>query len=262
MKKLFSLLLCLTASGCGMDNLTSFTTAPAARFQIVQARQADPGTDVFCGVDTTGLLDAQYAGLAQDVLVIGHRVWGANNRCRTDELRRMNGYVGFDLSEIGRGAPAGGNREITGALLSFRVRPAPDFDGGGIGCRRSARGFRMLDNVFWLTSNQFFPPGTPDLSNPPQTTNIGTLRIEDREVTFNEWLLAANPPVEMTGGTTLRLDARAVTALQRMVDENSRGLRRFGLYFAGTNGGTTSNNQVCTDHIENIRLTVFYRDAS
>ncbi len=59
----------------------------------------------------------------------------------------------------------------------------------------------------------------------------------------------------------MQLDTRAVTELQAMVNRNSTGLRRFGLYFIGTNGGTTSTNQVCIDHIDNIRLTVFYRDV-
>lgn len=177
----------------------------------------------------------------------------------------MNGYVGFDLSELGRGVPAGSSREITSVLLAYRGRNAPDADGGGIGCRTSTRGVGMLDNVFWLIGRPFFPQRTPDLTDPPLTTNIGTLRIDDREVRLNDWLLAANPPVEFAsrsrGGATMQLDARAVTALQRMVNENSGGLGRFGLYFAGTNRGSTASNQVCTDHIENIRLTVVYRDV-
>jgi hypothetical protein len=264
MKKLCALLLCLTIGGCDLNGLTSLTSAPSARFEIVQVRQADPGTDIFCGVDTTGLGDGSYAGLAADVLVIGHRVRGADNRCRVDVLRRNNGYVGFDLSELGQGVPAGSSREITSALLAYRIGPAPDANGGSIGCRTSTRGLGMLDNVFWLPRNPFFPERTPDLSNPPSSTRIGTLRIEDREVRLNEWL-AVNPPVEFAGRSpgqaTMQLDTRAVTALQTMVNGNSSGLRRFGLYFIGTNGGTTSANQVCIDHIENIRLTVFYRDV-
>ncbi len=264
MKKLCALLFFLMISGCDLNGLTSLTSAPAARFQIVQVRQADPGTDIFCGVDTTGLGDGSYDGLAADVLVIGHRVRGADNRCRIDRLARMNGYVGFDLSELGRDTPAGNRREITSALLNYRISPSPDADGGSIGCRTSTRGVGMLDDVFWLIGTPFFPRSAPDLSNPPPTTSIGTLRIEDREVWFNEWLRSANPPIEFAGksrgAATMQLDMRSLTELQRMVNENSLGLRRFGLYFAGTNGGSTGNNQVCIDHIENIRLTVFYRD--
>ncbi|MCV2893293.1 hypothetical protein [Lentibacter sp. XHP0401] len=263
MKKLGALLLCLTVGGCDLDGLRSLTSAPAARFQIVQQMTADPGTDVFCGVDATGLGDGQYNGLAEDVLIVGHRVSGANNRCREDVLRRMNGYAGFDLSALG-GPPDGARREITSALLAYRISPAPDADGGVLGCRRSTTGVGMLDNVFWVIGTPFFPQRTPDLSNPPATTMLSGLQIEGREVRLNEWFLAANPAVEFVGksrgAATMQLDARAVTALQAMVDDSSLGLRRFGLYFVGTNSGTLSSNQVCTDHVENIRLTVFYRD--
>lgn len=266
MRRLCALLLCLTLSGCDLDGLRSLTTAPAARFQIVQELTANSGSQVLCGPDTTGLLDASYEGLAEDVLVIGHRTTGADSRCRRDVPRRSHGYVGFDLSEIGRPDPtAAGARQVTSALLSARIRPVPDFDGGGIGCRTSLSGLGMLDNVFALPRQEFFPAAPPDLSNPPQTTRVTGFIVRDRRVSFNSFLLSANDPFDVVGASrgamTLSLDARGLARLQRLVNDNSAGLRQFGVYFVGTGSGSTGTNQTCVQHFEDIQLVVFYRDV-
>jgi hypothetical protein len=265
-KTLRSLSLLLLLAGCDFADLNSIESDPVAKFQIIQQAQANSGTRIGCGVDTTGLIDPTYDGLAGDVLVVGHRTTGASDRCRVDSLRRNNGYVAFDLTALTAPRPApAGVPQITSALLNATLSGAPNFDGGAVGCRTSTSGVGMLDNIFWLPQNEFFPNRTPDLINPPASTRIGTLRIEDREVRLNTWWLAANPPIDFVaksrGAFTLSLDDRALAALQKMVDTNAAGLRRFGLYFAGTNGGSTRTNQTCLDHIADLRLTVFFRDT-
>lgn len=124
----------------------------------------------------------------------------------------------------------------------------------------------MLDYVFWLPRDDFFPQETPDLSNPPKSTRIGTLRIEDRLVRLSEFLRLAHPPLDIPGasrgGITLALDTLALEALQAMVDRGAPKLNRFDLYLVGTNGGSTGANQTCIDYFEDIRLTVFYRDET
>jgi hypothetical protein len=255
MKTLKVLLVCLLLTGC----IQSITVEPVARFQIDEQRTGNSGSQIACGVDHTGLGRVNYyEGVADDVLVIGHQTINANDRCRIDILTRLNGHVAFDLSELS--ASRSGSRQITSALLTARINSAPDFDGG---CQTSTAG--MLDNVFWLTSRQFYPETSPDLSNPPKSIRLTGLLIEDREVRLPEYLLSANPPVDVAGANrgavTFSLDERSLSALQSFVDDGTTSrLRRFGLYFVGTNAGTTGTNQTCIQYFENIRLTVFFKD--
>ncbi|WP_281967513.1 hypothetical protein [Roseovarius nanhaiticus] len=266
MKFLRSLPLFLLLMGCDFPDISSTSAVPVASHQIIQQFRQDPGTDFLCGVDTTGLGDGTYDGLDPGVIVVGHRVTGANNRCRVDVLRRNNGYVAFDLSGIGAPRPSGADApQITGALLTASLARAPDFDGGSIGCRTSLNGVGMLDSIFWLPRREFIPDGPIGLTSPPGVTRVGTLRVDDRVVRINTWWRLANPPLTLEastpGAATFSLDARAVAALQDMVDRNSLGLRQFGLYLAGTNSGSFSANQTCLDHVSDLRLTVFFRDA-
>ena len=260
MTLLRTLIICLFVASCGLEDVSSVTSAPVARFEITQERQSHAGSQALCGVDTTGLIRTHYEGLAEDVLVVGHRTFGADDRCLIDVSIRHNGYVAFDLSDLA--APAG-TREIESALLTAGISPVGDFDGGRSGCRTGAIS-GMLDNVTFVDFDAFFPDTSPDLSNPPPTTRLGRLSVSGREVTLNRYMETVGRQANVLGASrgaiTLSLDDQTVEMLQGMADENAPELRRFGLYFSGTNSGSLSVNQACIHHIERIRLIVTFRD--
>lgn len=267
MRTILALFGCLLFVGCELQNIQSITTVPVARFVIYQQSQANTGSQFPCGVDHTGLgLSNYYENLADDALVVGHETTGNDNRCRVDILNKMNAHVAFDLSELSSSRPSSVYRRwITSVLLSATFTPAPDFDGGEIGCRTSSSGdgIGMLDHVVGSRTNYFYPDTAPDLSNPPKSTRVGSLRRSGRDITLRGWFRGF-PRVEVIasnrGAITFSLENRSLVVLQSMVNDNSDALRRFGLYFIGTNGGSIGFDQKCLDQIEDIKLTVFYKD--
>ena len=266
MKKFCILAMLLAVAACGSGDILAISSDPVARLQINKAIRDDPGSQLFCGVDTSGRLpENRYADLQTDAVVVGHKTIGADDRCVEDQLTQYNASAAFDLSDLAvarRASPAG--IEVTGGLLTARIENAPDFSGGSIGCRLtgSSAGVGMLDSIVWTRSETFLRGVTPDLAVPPEAVWLGSLRISGREVPFQEYMRGLNDPfslaVRSRNAITAEFDGSTLAALQEMVDEDAP-LDRFFIYFAGTNAGATSENQTCITHVTDLDLTVFYK---